>query len=544
MKALVAAAVMAAAVVAAPGRARAQADEADRFYADKDDDDREKTLWQGSLTSSSFFYTESGTDGTPYVVGGEPPENGSPFSRMWTELRAQLDGRHLKGGRWDLRLDTRLRVVPDPWDSGKATSDPTRIQSGLFGDSEYELREFYLVRGGRRSDLFVGRQIIADLGAVKIDGIRLDYAKNRRWTYLGFVGLYPARASRSLATDYPAGIDKLNQPTGRVLPVAGGFGAAYRTQNSYGALGAVTIVPTSRDGGYGGTGTYERPRLFVTANGYWRRSPKLDVWHYTILDLYGSAGVSATNLSGGLQWKPSPRLRFQLWGNHLSTEALNVQVRPQLENDVTLGGVVINNLKVQRIGTTAARASVSALIGKGRRFELTTALQGRQRPDVILEAGAVDQTLPAARSLDLHVQAVDRGFYGGLRLEGTFIRTIGLGDASYARSTAQVVRLGGTRELKGGRAEITGDLSWITTADDNATMACLPNDVTSCYGAANSTALQANVIGYYRWKEDWFVTGSAGAGTQKLIVTGMDGAGVAQSTTVIAQLYARIGYRF
>ncbi len=533
--------IAAVALAAGAGRAWAQADERDRFYVDKDDEDRDKTLWQGSLTSSSFYYTESGVDGTPYGPG-EPPANGSPSARMWTELRAQLDGRHLKGGRWDARIDARARVVPNPYPQDGA--DPARPQSGMFGANEYELRELYLVRGGRRSDLFFGRQVIADLGAIKIDGVRLDYAKNRRWTYLGFAGLYPQRGSRSIATDYPRGIDKANLPTGRVLPAAGGFGGAYRTQNSYGALGAVAIVPTSRDGGYGGTGTYERPRVYVTANGYWRRSPALDVWHYLIVDLYGSAGTSATNASGGLQWKPSPRLRFQLWANHLSTEALNVQVRDQLENEVIQNGVVVNNVKVQRIGTTAGRASVSALLGKGRRFELTAALQGRRRPDVVLEGGTVDQTLPAAKSLDLHVQAVDRGFYGGVRLEGTFIRTIGLGDASYARSTAQIVRLGGSRELKGGKAQVMGDVAWVTTADDNATMQCLPGQVTTCYGSANSTALQANAAGYYRWKRDWFVTGALGVGTQKLTVTNLAGGGVPQATTLIGQAFVRVGYRF
>ena len=540
-RAAVVAGVCAAVLAVQRGTARAQADERDRFYVDKDDEDRDKTLWQGSLTSSSFYFAESGVAGTSYG-GMVPPDNGSPFARMWTELRAQLDGRHLKGGRWDARIDARARVVPNPYDQGDA--DPARPQAGLFGENEYELRELYVVRGGRRSDLFFGRQVIADLGAIKIDGVRLDYAKNRRWTYLGFAGLYPLRGSRSITTDYAPGIDKANQPTGRVMPATGGFGGAYRTQNSYGALGAVAIVPTSRDGGYGGTGTYERPRLYVAANGYWRRSPALDVWHYFIVDLYGSAGTAATNASGGVQWKPSPRLRFQIWANHLSTEALNVQVREQLENEAILDGVVVNNVKVQRIGTTAARAAVSALLGKGRRFELTAALQGRRRPDVVLEAGAVDQPLPAAKSLDLHVQAVDREFYGGLRLEGTFIRTIGLGDASYARSTAQIVRLGASRELKDGKAQVMGDLSWVTTADDNATMQCLPGQVTTCYGSANSTALQANATGYYRWKRDWFVTGALGVGTQKLIVTNLSGGGVPQATTLIGQAFLRIGYKF
>ena len=125
MKRLASLTIAGVALAAGAGRAWAQADERDRFYVDKDDDDRDKTLWQGSLTSSSFYYTESGVDGTAYGPG-EPPANGSPYARMWTELRAQLDGRHLKGGRWDARIDARARVVPNPYPQDGA--DPARPQ--------------------------------------------------------------------------------------------------------------------------------------------------------------------------------------------------------------------------------------------------------------------------------------------------------------------------------------------------------------------------------------------------------------------------------
>jgi hypothetical protein len=122
-------------LAAGAGRAWAQADERDRFYVDKDDDDRDKTLWQGSLTSSSFFYTESGTDGTPYGPGGEPPSQRQPVladvdRAAGAARRSPPEGRALGPA-----ARRRLRVVPDPWDSGRTASDPTRIAVGLFGAS-------------------------------------------------------------------------------------------------------------------------------------------------------------------------------------------------------------------------------------------------------------------------------------------------------------------------------------------------------------------------------------------------------------------------
>lgn len=530
-------------VAAAAAPARAQADEEDRFFIDKADDDFEKTLWQGSLTSSTFYYAESGGQGTALIDGQAQVDNASPYSRMFTDLRAQVDGRHLKGGRWDGRLDTRLRYVANPF-SADRWGDANRIQSGTFGDNEYELKELYLVRGGRRTDLFVGRQVVADLGAVKIDGLRLDYAKNKRWTYLGFLGLYPMRGSRSIKTDYPTGIDKMNQPTGRVLPVAGGFGAAYRTQRSYGALGAVTIVPTSRDGGYGGTGTYERPRVFVVANGYARRSARLDFYHYFVVDLYGSAGQAMTNGSVGMQWKPKPRLRVHLSVNQIDPEALNVQVRDQLENEGEVAGGVVNNIKVQRIAARSARAAITGGFGKLSRFEISAALSGRRRPQVDLPAG---NTLPAAQALELTLQAVDRKSWKGMRVDGSYIRSVGIGSASYARSRSQIFRLGATRELKEGKAELAGDLTYLVTADDNAGAmdGCQPGTVSTCYGSANSSSLQATALAYYRFKQDWFVNGSAGLGTQKLVVTKLGGGGgVPQTTTIFGNAFVRLGYRF
>jgi len=523
------------------GVAHAQSVEDERFFIDKEDEDEDKTLWQGSLTSTSFFFRESGGQGTA-LGGGASVDNASPFSRLFTDLRAQVDGRHLRGGRWDLRFDGRIRMVKDPFAANHPQSDPNFIQSGQFGDNEYDVREMYLVRGGRRTDMFIGRQVIGDLAALKIDGIRIDYAKTARWTYLGFLGAYPLRASRSIATDYPPGKDASNSNTGRVVPVAGGFGGAYRTARGYGAIGGVAIVPTAKDTR---TGTFEKPRVFVTTTGYARRSAKMDLYHFVVVDLTGAAGFALTNLTLGVQYKPSMRLRTNVSLNRVDTEALTQQVRNQLENVEPLDGVVINNNEVQRIASDSIRATVSGSFGRINRFEVTTGMLARRRPEVTLEAGTTDQTLPEAKGIDFLVQAVDRRFYGGVRLDLSYVRSIGLGEANYARSTSQVVRLGGTKELKDGRAEVQGDVAMISTADDNAGGACMLGMTETCYGSANTSVTQATVLGYYRFKKDWFGSASGSIGLQKITVTDpLTMAGVAQPSILNNSLFLRVGYRF
>lgn len=514
-----------AALALAPRVAAAQGMDAGRFFIDKDDDtDDDETLLQGSLTASSFYFHESGDPGTPVLAGGVAPEAASPFARMFAELRAQVDARHVKGGRWDARLDGRVRRANDPADGAFGTQD-NRLQSGLFGGDEYELKELYAVRGGRRADVFVGRQLIADVAATKIDGLRLDYAKSRRWTLLGFAGLYPRRGSRSLATDYPVAVDATGAPSGgRVLPIAVGGAAAYRTMRAYGAVGGGAIALAG-----------ERPRVFVSSTGYWRQGPRLDVWHYLVVDLYGTGGLAVTNGSAGLQWKPQPRLRLNLAGHRVDTEALNLQIQDQLEH-VDAGGLVVNNLVAQRIESDAVRASLGGSLGRRNRYEVTVGLAGRRRPAVALTPTV---SLPASQSLDVTVQGVDRHFYGDVRLDLAVTRAIGVGAASYARSNVLIARLNGTRSWKDGKLEAQGELAYLSSRDDNAGMSCDPGAPATCYGSATTSTVQANGYLYWRLADALFVNASLGYGRQAITL-----AAGAQPPIASTTAYARIGYRF
>ncbi len=535
----------------------AHADEVDdqaafdeRFFVDKLEPDGAdaKTLWQGSLTSTSFLHREAAGISDPLGLGAVGVENAAP-SRWFTDLRAQIDARHVSGGRWDARLDGRARVVNTIASAGNGGPEELGTQSGVLAGNEYELRDLYVVRGGTRSDLFIGRQTVLDLAGVKIDGFRLDYAKDRRWTYLGFAGLYPVRGSRSINSDYPRGVDELGAPGKRVMPAAAGGGAAYRTTRSYGAFGGVVIVPLADDVA---TGTLEEPRFFLTSNGYWRRSSKIDLYHYAVLDVVGSAGLGLTNLSAGVNWRPNLRMHVNAAYHRVDTETLNVQAQTQLEDPDPAGagvGIIRNNVSVTRIASDSARASLSTALGRNLRWEATVATALRRRPEITLLDGdpasaAGDQIIPAADSAELYFQAVDRRFYGGVRLAGSFMRVFNapLSGENAARSTASVVRVTGNKELKDGRAEVEGEVSYAASKDEVRGV-CTTADLQTCYGSSSARTVSLGGTGFYRIKPDWFVMATVELASQKL--TTIDGmATIANPSILMTTAFVRASYRF
>lgn len=534
---------LALAIVGAPAVAAAQStSDDDRFFVDKveADGDEDKTLWQGSLTSTSFLHREAGGISDPLGLGLVGIENAMPL-RWFTDLRAQIDARHIAGNAWDARIDARARMVNSLANNLGGEGEP-RPQSGSLSAEEYEIRDLFVVRGSVRSDLFVGRQTVLDLAATKIDGVRLDYAKSARWTYLGFAGLYPVRGSRSITTDYPTGVDAMGNPGKRVMPVAGGGGAAYRTERMYGAMGAVVIVPLSDDVA---TGTLEEPRAFVTSNGYWRQSPKLDVYHYAVFDVYGTAAFALTNLSAGVNWRPQPRLQVAAALNHVDTETLNVQAQNALEDpDDQNAGVIQNNVTVQRIASDNARASVSAGLGQTMRWEVTAGGSVRQRPEITLQpVGNIGdpQIIPAARSGEVFFQAVDRDFYGDLRLQGSFARIFGIG-TNAARSTTSMIRLAGQREFAGGKGTWEAEVGYLTGVDEDRGD-CNIADLNTCYGRSSVTTITVGGNAMYRIKRDWLLMALAELSTQSLTVVDGDMT-VAQPTVIGTTGFVRVAYRF
>lgn len=522
--------------------------ERDRFYVDKNDSEKsaKRTLIQGSLTSTLFAHRE---------VGGTIPNttnvpSNSPFTRAFTDLRLQTDFRHIGGGRWDARVDTRGRFALDPGSqtAGYVPADNSSSQSGFLGDNELEIKELWIARSGKRTDLFFGRQFIADLGGVKFDGLRFDYAKSSKFTLLGFSGLYPIRGSRSITTDYeplksaPDPMTGLRADAGRYTGT-GGFGAAYRTANAYGAFGGVAIAPLSS----------EAPRVYGTSTGYWRFGPKVDIYHFGIIDLLGDqAGI--TNLSAGVNFKPDQRLRGTVSINRVDTETLNVHAQAFLNDPDRAFANVQNEAFLIRIAQNAARASVSAGLGSLQRFEITVATTFRYRGELTLVAqgnevvGGVPQppptfTLPAGKSVEVYGSITDRRSFKQLRIGVDGSRLFRVGDANYQRTTATSLRTYVARELKSGRGEWEAELGYSTSKDDQVGTACVSTSLVTCYGAAASKVLSLGGNLYYRINRDWFAMGSAFL--NRYAITSTNGMTIEKDPAVLGiSGFARIAYRF
>jgi hypothetical protein len=480
--------------------------EKDRFFVDKVDTAKtaKGTLIQGSLASSTFAFTELGGDYSP-TTGSDAAR----FSRYFTDLRLQTDFRHLSGGRWDARIDARARVVSTPPDCDgcamNASADPNHIQSGFKGTNEYDLRELWLFRSGKRSDLFFGRQFIPDLGAIKFDGLRVDYASSSKFTMIGFGGLYPVRGSRSITTDYQPLKDNELATAGRFVG-AGGFGAAYRTLNSYGSIGGVALVPFKG----------ELPRIFATSSGYLRNGATLDLYHFALVDLVSSAGAGITNLSAGFNYKPNPRLRVTGSFNRVDVDTLNVQANAFLNpaDNAGVGATTIQNETFfRRLSTNAGRFGVSAGLGPLQRFEVSTAATVRYRPAVTLTGPPVmgmkaqELTLSPTKGADIFFSFIDRRSIKDMRLGLDGSRSFAIGTVAFERNEVLAVRAFGARELTSGKGEWEGEIGYATTKDKTTGVVCDGTNATigsQCFGSSTGSILSIGGQLYYRFSRDWY----------------------------------------
>lgn len=528
-----------AALGLAPGAAWAQQGE-ERFFVEKDEpDDAEEddTLIQGSLTSTTFGYRETAPVAQPLTGGLVGVENASPIDRVYTDLRGQLDARHLKGSSWDARADARIRVTPQ---------GDFAVQAGAYGGDEYEVRELYLKRYGQKSDLSFGRQYVLEAAAIKIDGLRIDYDASDRWRYIGFVGLYPDRTSRSVLDDYPKAAPLVlgGEPGSRILPVAGGAAAAYRYQRYYGSVGATAIMPRG-DEQLEGAPRAERPRVYFSSSGYYRRTAQLDFYHFVVLDIEGSGGRGLTNLSAGVNYRPNFNLRLNASVHRVDTETLNVQAQTRLEEAAPLENTVINNLEVARISSESARVGASAALAE-QRFEVSVSGMLRRRPEIqVARAPAEPIVFPAAQAAEVTLGVVDRRSFKGYRAHGGFTRVFGFGEENLYRSEANILRLGAGKEFKQGLGEYELDLSYLSSTDEGRDVACDVLNPLTCFGTSKVNTLSIGGTVFYRIKRDWFLIGNASLASQG--ITTVDTLGMqetSQPRILITSAFFRAAYRF
>jgi hypothetical protein len=291
----------------------------------------------------------------------------------------------------------------------------------------------------------------------------------------------------------------------------------------------------------------ERPRVFATSNGYYRRSSQLDVYHYVVVDVEGSGGRGLTNLSVGVNYRPNFNLRLNASVNRVDTEALTVQAQTRLEDAAPLAGTVTNNLEVQRIASESARLGASAALAE-RRFEVSVSGMVRRRPEISIDrGGAMDEpfVIPAAQAAEVTLGFTDRRSYNGYRASAGLTRVFGFGGTNLYRTDANIVRLGAGKEFKEGLGEYEIDAGYISSTDDARGTICDGLNPLTCFGTTKINTVSIAGTVFYRIKKDWFLIGNANVASQG--ITTIDTAAMtelSQPRILIISAFFRAAYRF
>mgnify|MGYP001817413459 CR=1 FL=1 len=504
----------------------------------------------GSITSSSLYYKETGKPVPIGDAGLAVTNTSSPVARVFTEMRMKLQADHISGGEWDFKGDLRFRkqidACRDRVVAGAVVSgDCLPSQSGTFGGEERDARELYLRYRSEGYDLTLGRQFMPEVAAIKFDGARFEqHAAGSQWRYFGFGGVYPTRGSRDYRSDYPQVFNDPMDPMAktRLVPVVAGGGASYRKERLYGSVGGAAILPRGNELA---TNLPENTRILVTSNGYWQQSDKTDVHHYAVLDVAGSAGTALTNLSLGVNHRPSDGVGLFAQVNRVDTETLTVHAQERLDAvDAAAATSIQNNWYVSRVAQESLRAGVSSSFSQNR-FQLTVTGGLRRRPEIaLMDNGGNEVLLPLAQATEVTLNFIDRYSVEGFRIGGTVTRTFGSKEENLDRSKSNFAKLDASRELKGGKGEFELNLSYLNSVDDTRNEVCLTGDFLSCYGTAASTIYGLGGVVFYRPKKNWFVMAMASVGQQSLET--VDAAGIPEKQPALRMYtgFARLAYRF
>lgn len=544
----------------APGAADAQEGEAKPpFYGSDSEEDEGTTAFFGSITSSNFYFSESGRQ-TLIGAGPNVTQNASPTSRLFTELRLQLQADHISGEEWDFKADVRGRKLIDRCEprvsGGVVIEGCLPSQSGTFGGDERDVREFYLRYRGATYDITAGRQFMTEVAAIKFDGVRLEQNTNPKLNYFGFAGLYPTRGSRDVKSDYPTVFSKPGDPDSAkvgVLPVVAGAGGSYVRGKMYGSIGVAGILPRAKEIE---TNLDERTRILLSSNGYWSQSEKTDIYHYLVIDAAGAAGAGISNVSLGVNHRPTNAVNLFAHVNRVDTETLNVQAQVRLDpldGNVLSADNIQNNWYVSRVAQESARLGASSSFSQNR-FQLTATGALRRRPELRLRRnGYADPAnpaqalvLPLAQAYDVTLQMVDRKSFQRFRIAGSVTRSAGYKGENLDRSKSTMARVQGTRDLLHGKGEFELNLSYLKSDDQDLTDSCPLGsvDTLSCYGTARSTIIGAGGMIFYRPKKNWFAMAMVSIASQSLITADAASAPANQPSVIMLTGFARLAYRF
>jgi hypothetical protein len=429
--------------LAGPARAQSQVDDGEA--------DTAEPFARGLLATSGLFYTESADR---RVAGND---QASPEDLAFADLRARLEAGNLAGGAWGGLGDFRLRLTRDELSA-----------RGFDGGGEAHLREALVVRRGSRIDVSLGRHILRDVDAVRVDGAALRLHPGGRWEFGAFGGLYPNPLSRSLDDDY-------RDESG--LPAAAGAWAAYNGSRSHGAFGLGGVSPREQ----ADAAQPEPARVFASSHGHHQLGDRVDAFHYLVGDLAGPDGATLLSAQLGANWRVSERLRLEAGLGHMSTYAVEIYVRDLLETpdpEPEAGAPVQNNLALVRIASDEGRAGAVLLLP--RRVDVHAQVRVRRR-DALFDADLPMDIAGIAPDdqIDLSGGIRQRDSLLGLDLSASAVAIRG------ERTASSFATLRTRRDLWDGRLSAELEVGGVDYSDR-----CDAGDPT-CTGTVNGRTLRA-----------------------------------------------------
>jgi hypothetical protein len=335
-----------------------------------------------------------------YLREDQPGENSDqrkiagPLQLAYGDLRAVIDARRLPGG-FELHADARVRFTgntPSTSSTDFSGNGPTDVQippgspttqqqlskntqyssRGYLGGREYQINELWARGRWSKIDLGLGRLIVIEADAMRLDGGRVWIHADKRWDVSVYAGAYPDPYSRSIDTDYVAGSTR-----GSGVAAGGGVSARYGYDRIYGSLsgnaiylggqddgGAVLVNPSTGDINAANPQT-EKIRSFLTWQNFWRPIKYVDFFHDLVLDVAGAAGVQLTRLDFFAAIHPTRWLTFRLGYDHMSSIAIEMYLSRLLLNRADfIPGTIENNLTINRIARDEARGAVELQFGR------------------------------------------------------------------------------------------------------------------------------------------------------------------------------------
>ncbi len=325
-----------------------------------------------------------------------------PLSIGYGDLRMVLDARRLPGN-FELHLDGRVRLTGNySTDQGDAGATQTGAR-GYLGGREYQVTELWARGRWSKIDFGLGRLLITEADALRVDGVRLWVHVHKKWDLSLYGGGYANPYSRSLDTDYVGGSPAF----------VGGANVRYGYDRIWGSFSANAVyLGGNDDGGPLVFNTANTPptleaanpqteplRAYVTWTNFWRPIKYLDFYHDLVVDVAGAAGVQLTRLNAFVAAHVNKHLTLRLGYDHMSAIAIEMYLTRLLQSRTDfVPGSIENKLTLSRTARDEGRLTVETQFGR-----TTLTAEGRLRRRVLVTPSNDPQFVyPAANANPLN----------------------------------------------------------------------------------------------------------------------------------------------